>query len=309
MATPRRLLIDPERPMYYHLVSRCVRSSWLCGFDQHSRRDYEHRKTWIQERLFRLARYFAVAIDAYAIMSNHFHLVVYFDPQESYRWSDAEVVERWLAAFPPRVSVLPESEQTLILNTHREILLQTPAKLQHARETLGSVSMFMKYLKQPIAYQANREDSCSGHFFEGRFYSGALLDENAVVAAMAYVDLNPVRASILQRIENYRSSSGYKRSRVARNTPERLKEAVKPLVSGLSRSRITLAITLGQYLNILENCQQDYLAPNITDRKSRWFNRVASIKKRQRAFGSNTELSHWRTERGWSVLGSPLPDA
>jgi putative transposase len=54
--------------------------------------------------------------------------------------------------------------------------------------------MLMKHLKQPIAYQANREDRCSGHFFEGQFYSGALLDENAVVAAIAYVGLNPMRA-------------------------------------------------------------------------------------------------------------------
>mgnify|MGYP006085397397 FL=1 len=72
-----------------------------------------------------------------------------------------------------------------------------PERLVHARQTLGSLSMFMKHLKQPIAYQANKEDRCSGHFFEGRFYSGALLDENAVIAAMAYVDLNPIRAKIV----------------------------------------------------------------------------------------------------------------
>ncbi len=58
----------------------------------------------------------------------------------------------------------------------------------------------MKHLKQPIFYQANREDKCSGHFFEGRFYSGALLDENAVTAAMAYVDLNPIRARTTQPV-------------------------------------------------------------------------------------------------------------
>jgi len=58
--------------------------------------------------------------------------------------------------------------------------------------------MFMKYLKQPIAYKANMEDRCSGHFFEGRFYSGALLDDNAVIA---YVDLNPVRAKITEHID------------------------------------------------------------------------------------------------------------
>lgn len=300
-------MIDPDYPMHYHLVSRCVRRSWLCGFDQQARRDYKHRRNWLQARLLHLARYFAVAIDAYAIMSNHFHLVVYFDPQESYRWSDEEVAERWLAVFSPQVSTLPDDEQALVLSIHREMLLQTPAKLQHARETLGSVSMFMKHLKQPIAYRANKEDRCTGHFFEGRFYSGALLDENAVVAAMAYVDLNPVRARIAQNIASYQAASGYERSRVANNTPKRLNEAVKPLVSGLTRARTALAITLAQYLSILDDCQQDYSTAKTADKKSRWFGRIASLKKRQRAYGSNTELSHWRTERGWSVLGSTLP--
>jgi hypothetical protein len=81
--------------------------------------------------------------------------------------------------------------------------------------------MFMKHLKQPIAYQANHEDKCSGHFFEGRFFSGALLDENAVIAAMAYVDLNPIHARITQHIDEYNVASGYTRARIAKNTPAR----------------------------------------------------------------------------------------
>ena len=101
MATPRSQRIDPEYPMHYHLVSRCVRRSWLCGFDRPTNKNYEHRKQWLLKRLFHLAQYFAVAVDAYAITSNHFHLVVYFDPQESHRWSDEEVADRWLAVFPP----------------------------------------------------------------------------------------------------------------------------------------------------------------------------------------------------------------
>ena len=55
----------------------------------------------------------------------------------------------------------------------------------------------MKHLKQPIAWRANREDGCTGHFFESRFYSGALLDEAALIAAMVYVDLNPIRAGMV----------------------------------------------------------------------------------------------------------------
>ncbi len=295
--------------MHYHLVSRCVRRSWLCGVDRQSRKDYEHRKDWLEERIHHLAKYFAVAIDAYAIMSNHFHLVVYFDPQECNRWSDQEVADRWLAVFPPRMSDQSAVDQQAILNLHRDILLQTPEKILHARQTLGSLSMFMKHLKQPVAYQANKEDRCSGHFFEGRFYSGALLDENAVIAAMAYVDLNPIRARIVKHIDEYKAASGFKRSQVAINSPKRLEAAIEPLVSGLIGPRPPLATTLVQFMDILERVERDYKGPNSADKTSLWFDRVAALKKRQRAFGSMAALTHWRTDRGWSVPGSPLPAA
>ncbi|MFT7220091.1 MAG: putative transposase [Candidatus Azotimanducaceae bacterium] len=77
MATPRSQLIDPEQPLGYHLVSRCVRSSWLCGKDPLFERNYDHRKDWMEAPMFHLAQFFAVAIDAFAIMSNLFNLVVY----------------------------------------------------------------------------------------------------------------------------------------------------------------------------------------------------------------------------------------
>ena len=256
--------------------------------------------------MFHLAQCFSVAIDAFAIMSNHFHLVVYYDPQDSARWSDEEVADRWLSAFPPHaISQSPEDADE-ILSMHRAILLSMPERLLHARKVLGSLSMFMKHLKQPIAYQANKEDRCSGHFFEGRFYSGALLDESAVVAAMAYVDLNPVRAQIASDIDAYEAASGPHRNRIAVNHPSRLAAAVEPLVSGIIKERPALSITLGEYMNIVEDGVKDYRRKS-NEKKSCWFERIATLKKRQRAFGSMTALSSWRTDRGWSVPGSPMP--
>jgi hypothetical protein len=93
MATPRHQLIDTDFPMHYRIVSRCVRRSRLCGVDRLARKGYEHRKDWLEQRMLHLGQCFAVAIDAFAIMSSHFHLLVYFDPQESYRWRDEEVAE------------------------------------------------------------------------------------------------------------------------------------------------------------------------------------------------------------------------
>ncbi len=104
MATPRSQLIDPEVPLHYHLISRCVRRSWLCGRDRSSGKNYNHRKTWFKERLLYLARYFAIEVDAYTIMDNHFHLVIFYDPKECFRWNDTEVARRWCEAFPTKAA-------------------------------------------------------------------------------------------------------------------------------------------------------------------------------------------------------------
>lgn len=86
----------------------------------------------------------------------------------------------------------------------------------------------MKHLKQPIAYRTNKEDYCTGHFFEQRFYSGALLSEKALLACMAYVDLNPVRAKIAKSIKQCANTSMAIRLKGIENSFQRLKEAVKP---------------------------------------------------------------------------------
>lgn len=100
MTTPRRLLIDAEQPMHDHLISRCVRRAWLCG--KRGRKDYSHRKAWLEARISQLAPCFALEVHAYAIMSNHFHLVVHFDPTAARAWSSEEVVDRWLTLCPPK---------------------------------------------------------------------------------------------------------------------------------------------------------------------------------------------------------------
>ncbi len=178
-------------------------------------------------------------------------------------------------------------------------------RLARCRATLGSVSAFMKHLKQPIAWQANREDRCTGHFFEGRFYSGALLSEDAVVAAMAYVDLNPVRARIANSLEGCRDSSIALRLRATMNSRERLTQALTPLVSGISEPVKRMSISLDDYclkLNLLIGKDDNRHQHSVDS----WYNRVASFRKRQRAYGLLQELRDWGTRQGWQRFGVPI---
>jgi hypothetical protein len=75
MGYPRKALVCLSDTPYYHVVARCVRRAWLWGFDEYADRDYSRRKQWVIERLELLVSIFAIDICAYAIMSNHFHLV------------------------------------------------------------------------------------------------------------------------------------------------------------------------------------------------------------------------------------------
>ncbi|SEL59592.1 hypothetical protein SAMN05444515_12313 [Ectothiorhodospira marina] len=126
-------------------------------------------------------------------MSNHYHLVAKLDPAQAEQWSDDEVLRRWSCLFKGPLLV-----QRYLAGASQESyeLSQVAEFAQCYRRRLADLSWFMKCLNEPIARQANREDGCSGHFWEARFKSQALRTEAALLSCMAYVDLNPVRAGM-----------------------------------------------------------------------------------------------------------------
>jgi hypothetical protein len=174
-------------------MSRWVRRSFLCGEDAATGRSYEHRKQWVEDRLLELAEVFAVGIYAYAVMSNHLHVVVYIDPSATLAWSPDEVAQRWVKLTPVRVAGKVDEAAC---EARATALAGNAERIAVLRERLGSLSWFMRFLNEPIARRANREDGCTGHFWEARFKCQALLDDAAVLACMAYVDLNPIRAGL-----------------------------------------------------------------------------------------------------------------
>jgi hypothetical protein len=142
-------------------------------------------------------------------MSNHLHLVVYVNPGIVQGWSDREVLERWYRVFPHQLRMATEGNgSTEVFFTKK---LEDKEFIQTVRDRLGEISWLMRCLNEHIARKANREDGCSGRFWEGRFKCQRLCDPGAVLTCMAYVDLNPVRAGLADSPEASEFTSAYER--------------------------------------------------------------------------------------------------
>jgi len=168
------------------------------GKDAHKGKDFSHRCDWIRGRVFELQAIFAIEIYAYAVMSNHVDLLVYVQRDVARAWDDRDVAERWLKLL---------GGKPLIHSSVRGEKLSEPQAgaisswIGRYLERRFSISWFMRSLNEPIARAANAEADVTGRFWEGRFKSLALLDEASVNAAMAYVDLNPIRAEMAETPE------------------------------------------------------------------------------------------------------------
>lgn len=196
MTKARKDIVKLEATPFYHIVSRCVRQSYLCGIDNETGTDYSHRKKWIVDKIKFLSSIFAIKIAAYAVMSNHYHLVLCVDKKGALAWTKRELIERCRALFPNKVESL---ERLAEANPTDPRIERT---LEEWRHRLYDISWYMSNLNSSIARAANKEDNKKGHFWESRFKSQALLNLGSVLSAMVYVDLNPIRAKLSDSLED-----------------------------------------------------------------------------------------------------------
>ncbi len=226
-----------------------VRRAFLCGDDKYTGNNYDHRRGWIESLILELTDVFAIDVAAYAVMSNHLHVVLHIDIEMVNHWSDRDVVIQWHKLFKGDVLTHKFAKGQLI-ESHEVVRLKHTIAIYRSR--LCDISWFMRCLNEPIARQANQEDNCSGRFWEGRFKSQALLDEAAVLACMAYVDLNPIRANMAATPEQSDYTSIQQRTKAALKG-----EQPKALLPFIGNERANqpkgIAFSLKDYLELVDD--------------------------------------------------------
>ncbi|WP_420933965.1 transposase [Alteromonas sp. A081] len=258
MPKTRKSQISLSDTPYYHCVSRCVRRAFLCGTEQGQ--SFEHRRQWVEDRIHVLSDVFTIDVCAYAVMSNHTHLVLHVCKDKAQTLTTEQIVLRWHTLYKGTLLTQCYASQETRKDLSEAQVEAVEISAEIWRKRLCDISWFMRSLNEYIARAANKEDDCSGHFWEGRFKSQALLDDAALAACMAYVDLNPVRAnlavspedschtSIQYRIRAARAGKTSKRLMPLKNTPEQNIE-------------YSLPFTLIDYLHLIDATSR-YILPN-----------------------------------------------
>jgi hypothetical protein len=192
-------VFSPDEIAIVHVMNRVVRRCFLLGNDPVTGNNYDHRKIWMEEQLQRLAACFGIDLLCFAILSNHFHLILRSRPDVVATWDDTEVARRWLMLCPVRKNDegFAEEPNEAELNMVRN----DPQKLETVRLRLSDIAWWMRLLCQNIAVRANHEDREMGKFWQSRYRAVRLLDDPAILACAAYVDLNPIRAAMAETLE------------------------------------------------------------------------------------------------------------
>ena len=176
--TPRFLIED--QPTVYHVISRTCLDGFPMG-------DVE--KEYLLSLIQRFAAIYFSEIIGFCLMGNHFHLLVRMLPEGDV--SDEQVLKKYQQVFDTE-------------------LVPGQRRLAAFRRKWCSLSELMREIKQTFSRRFNRMHGRKGYFWGDRFKSVIVQDGRTLVNCLAYIDLNPIRAGIARRPEDYRwSSLGY----------------------------------------------------------------------------------------------------
>jgi len=294
MATARKNLISLDDTPYYHCFVRCVRRAFICGEDKYSGQNYDHRRDWIRDKILEQIELFSIDCCAYAVMSNHYHVVLFIDEQEAQSWGKREVLKRWKAMYSmPYLAEKYYKYESLSKAELDAVYVQ----IETYRERLMSLSWFMRGINESVARRANAEDNCKGRFWESRFKSQALLDEQALLTCMTYVDLNPIRAQMTHTPEQSDYTS--------------IQERIKQKNSSLKRfgtEENDIPFALNDYIQLVDMTGRAFVSeqkgmipeelPDIINRlglnNATWFNQIMYFDKwYYKAIGSVEKMKRY----------------
>ena len=180
MARIARMVVKDE-PAVYHVMSRTALDGFVLG-------DLE--KEYLLELIKKLSKAYFAEVLGFCVMGNHFHLLVKMHPEE--RYSNEEIKKRYEHYYG-------EGKEE-----------PGPGQLSSLRKKWESLSEFIKEIKQSFSRYYNKQHNRRGFFWGGRFKSVIVENGETLISCLAYVDLNPVRAGIVERPEQYRwCSLGY----------------------------------------------------------------------------------------------------
>ena len=177
-----RLKVKGE-PAVYHVMSRTALDGFVLG-------DVE--KDYLLKLIKRLSQIYFSEVLGFCLMGNHFHLLIRMHPGENY---DDEEIKRRYKLYYGEESKAEVNDQEMI---------------GLLREKWGNLSEYVKEIKQGFSRFYNRRKNRKGFFWSERFKSVIVDNGETLINCLAYIDLNPVRAGIVKKPEQYRwCSLGY----------------------------------------------------------------------------------------------------
>lgn len=204
MASQRRKVLRPQQVAVYHTYNRCAAQAFRLDPD-----GKDTRLIWVQDLMQLLTQVFAVEILFDAVMANHFHMILRTRPDIVARWSDEEVVRRWLTISKLKrngASHLVEPTQAQI-----EAELQKSDRVAKLRKRLSHPSWFMGTFAENLSRRVNAADGTTGTIWEDRYQCTLLDTIVALILCALYVDLNPIRAGRAQAPEEAEYTSAFDR--------------------------------------------------------------------------------------------------